>query len=312
MNPDLKDIIPEEQLDADFGGQYKFEYKHDIYLPAICKFCGVADDGTRTKERPGPVRTATAATTATNVTGMTEDGDDGDGHAAPQDHQLDATSSRTAVSDSAPSRADGKKVGEAPADRSTTRQPAKRPWWAMCMPGRSTAANYDDDTARSGRKSPSLQSLRSRAASLKGPGRKSAVERNRADAATESVTDPNETARLEQTFKDAEPKRAVRKEDPEILHALEADVEREAAEPAMSLSSTGAPTPGLTSQVEDAAGQALALLRKAASGDEAPRQKPLIRQPTHDHAVELARPAAAERSETLGEGELTFDVAKSS
>jgi len=45
-------MVPAEQLDADFGGKYKFEYDYQIYLPAICQFCGIKDDGTRSERPP--------------------------------------------------------------------------------------------------------------------------------------------------------------------------------------------------------------------------------------------------------------------
>ncbi|OCH89731.1 CRAL/TRIO domain-containing protein [Obba rivulosa] len=47
FNPDLLELIPKKQLDADFGGSYEFEYDFEKYWEQIVSFCGVAPDGTR-------------------------------------------------------------------------------------------------------------------------------------------------------------------------------------------------------------------------------------------------------------------------
>ena len=66
FNPDLFELIPREQLDADFGGDYHFQFEHETYwnqliecvprLPFvgadlrhtfIDRACGIAPDGTR-------------------------------------------------------------------------------------------------------------------------------------------------------------------------------------------------------------------------------------------------------------------------
>ena len=67
FNPDLFELIPREQLDADFGGDYHFQFEHETYwnqliecvlrlLPSvgadlrhtlIDRACGIAPDGTR-------------------------------------------------------------------------------------------------------------------------------------------------------------------------------------------------------------------------------------------------------------------------
>ncbi|KAI0931175.1 hypothetical protein AcV5_005279 [Taiwanofungus camphoratus] len=53
FNPDLFALIPRDQLDADFGGDYEFEFEPQSYWEQIVEFCGVAPDGTRvTKSDP--------------------------------------------------------------------------------------------------------------------------------------------------------------------------------------------------------------------------------------------------------------------
>ncbi|EIW87256.1 CRAL TRIO domain-containing protein [Coniophora puteana RWD-64-598 SS2] len=47
FNPDLVELIPSSQLDAEFGGEYNFEYDFETYWKQIVDFCGIAPDGTR-------------------------------------------------------------------------------------------------------------------------------------------------------------------------------------------------------------------------------------------------------------------------
>ena len=35
FNPDLVELIPKEQLDADFGGDYEYEFEHTSYWEQI-------------------------------------------------------------------------------------------------------------------------------------------------------------------------------------------------------------------------------------------------------------------------------------
>ncbi|KAI0370035.1 CRAL/TRIO domain-containing protein [Pilatotrama ljubarskyi] len=63
FNPDLFELIPKEQLDADFGGDYEFEFEPDSYWEQIVSFCKIAPDGTRAED-PSPVPAETAATTS--------------------------------------------------------------------------------------------------------------------------------------------------------------------------------------------------------------------------------------------------------
>jgi hypothetical protein len=35
FNPDLSELIPKEQLDADFGGEYEFEFEPETYWEQV-------------------------------------------------------------------------------------------------------------------------------------------------------------------------------------------------------------------------------------------------------------------------------------
>jgi hypothetical protein len=74
FNPDLLELVPKEQLDADFGGDYEFEFDAESYwqqvvsyvilLPVrlrilgvdlfsylgLCRHCAIAPDGTRVQK----------------------------------------------------------------------------------------------------------------------------------------------------------------------------------------------------------------------------------------------------------------------
>ncbi|KAJ4470890.1 CRAL TRIO domain-containing protein [Lentinula aciculospora] len=50
FNPDLLELIPASQLEAEFGGEYEYEFKHEHYWQQIIETCGIAPDGTRVKE----------------------------------------------------------------------------------------------------------------------------------------------------------------------------------------------------------------------------------------------------------------------
>ncbi|KAL4068961.1 CRAL-TRIO domain-containing protein [Scleroderma yunnanense] len=54
FNPNLADLIPESQLDAEFGGEYEFEFDHETYWKQIVEHCGIAEDGTRVATTPIP------------------------------------------------------------------------------------------------------------------------------------------------------------------------------------------------------------------------------------------------------------------
>ncbi|KAJ3547935.1 hypothetical protein NMY22_g1467 [Coprinellus aureogranulatus] len=50
FNPNLLELIPKSQLDADFGGDYEFEFEPNSYWDQIVKLCRIAPDGTRVED----------------------------------------------------------------------------------------------------------------------------------------------------------------------------------------------------------------------------------------------------------------------
>ncbi|KAF9260883.1 CRAL/TRIO domain-containing protein [Marasmius fiardii PR-910] len=59
FNPDLLELIPKSQLEAEFGGDHDFEFKHEDYWKQIIETCGIAPDGTRVREEIAPSTPAT-------------------------------------------------------------------------------------------------------------------------------------------------------------------------------------------------------------------------------------------------------------
>ncbi|ORY34576.1 CRAL-TRIO domain-containing protein [Naematelia encephala] len=47
FNPKLVELVPESQLDAEFGGQYNFQYDFKVYWKTVTEFCHIAEDGSR-------------------------------------------------------------------------------------------------------------------------------------------------------------------------------------------------------------------------------------------------------------------------
>ena len=47
FNPHMQDLVAREQLDSEFGGELAYTYDARVYLPSICHFCGIKQDGTR-------------------------------------------------------------------------------------------------------------------------------------------------------------------------------------------------------------------------------------------------------------------------
>lgn len=47
FNPDLLELIPKEHLDADFGGEYEYEFEPVSYWEQIVSECRISPDGTR-------------------------------------------------------------------------------------------------------------------------------------------------------------------------------------------------------------------------------------------------------------------------
>lgn len=58
FNPDLLELIPKEQLDADFGGSFEYEFEPVSYWDQIVSHCGIAPDGTRVQKPEGDHRDA--------------------------------------------------------------------------------------------------------------------------------------------------------------------------------------------------------------------------------------------------------------
>jgi len=57
FNPDLLSLIPADQLDADFGGKFEYEFEPESYWSQIVSLSGIASDGTRTNLEKSVVST---------------------------------------------------------------------------------------------------------------------------------------------------------------------------------------------------------------------------------------------------------------
>ncbi|PPQ75361.1 hypothetical protein CVT24_013148 [Panaeolus cyanescens] len=64
FNPDLLELIPASQLDADFGGQNNFQFDANSYWEQIVTACKVAPDGTRIGFPPKEGEVSSPTTTA--------------------------------------------------------------------------------------------------------------------------------------------------------------------------------------------------------------------------------------------------------
>ncbi|KAH9166921.1 CRAL/TRIO domain-containing protein [Lactarius sanguifluus] len=86
FNPDLFELVPREHLDADFGGEYRFEFDHEAYWSQLIEACGIAPDGTRAErtEREEP----------TTVVGTP---DDKIGVVSPEHHEVAFTGTVSAA-----------------------------------------------------------------------------------------------------------------------------------------------------------------------------------------------------------------------
>jgi len=71
FNPDLLELVPKEQLDADFGGDYEFTFDAESYWQQVVSHCGIAPDGTRV---PKGEDTATSQAEGTVPEATTENG----------------------------------------------------------------------------------------------------------------------------------------------------------------------------------------------------------------------------------------------
>ncbi|EIW63841.1 CRAL/TRIO domain-containing protein [Trametes versicolor FP-101664 SS1] len=52
FNPDLSELVSKEQLDADFGGDFEYEFEPTSYWEQIVTACKIAPDGTRVADAP--------------------------------------------------------------------------------------------------------------------------------------------------------------------------------------------------------------------------------------------------------------------
>ncbi|KIM47652.1 hypothetical protein M413DRAFT_439323 [Hebeloma cylindrosporum] len=88
FNPDLFELIPKSQLDADFGGDHAYEFDAQSYWDQIVAACGIKEDGTRIDFPPESERS---------------DGSSDNGSAT-----LSPSSSSPAISESSPPHANEK------------------------------------------------------------------------------------------------------------------------------------------------------------------------------------------------------------
>ncbi|KDR85491.1 hypothetical protein GALMADRAFT_218588 [Galerina marginata CBS 339.88] len=58
FNPDLFELIPASQLDADFGGEHEYEFEPESYWDQIVAACGVTPKGTRVDFPPASTATS--------------------------------------------------------------------------------------------------------------------------------------------------------------------------------------------------------------------------------------------------------------
>ncbi|ETW86598.1 phosphatidylinositol transfer protein PDR16 [Heterobasidion irregulare TC 32-1] len=65
FNPDLFELVPRAQLDADFGGEYEFEWDFESYWAQVVEHCGIAPDGTHIRDNDGPAPAPTSVPTPT-------------------------------------------------------------------------------------------------------------------------------------------------------------------------------------------------------------------------------------------------------
>ncbi|WVR07910.1 hypothetical protein IAU60_004953 [Kwoniella sp. DSM 27419] len=50
FNPKLTELVPASQLDAEFGGDYNFDFEHKSYWQTLTEFCHIAEDGSRVND----------------------------------------------------------------------------------------------------------------------------------------------------------------------------------------------------------------------------------------------------------------------
>ncbi|KAI0673925.1 CRAL/TRIO domain-containing protein [Trametes maxima] len=72
FNPDLFELIPKEQLDADFGGDFEYEFEPKSYWEQIVAHCKIAPDGTRLEDAPAPAQIPAPAVASPPVESLAE------------------------------------------------------------------------------------------------------------------------------------------------------------------------------------------------------------------------------------------------
>lgn len=93
FNPDLLELIPKEQLDAAFGGDFEYEFEPTSYWDQIVTACGIAADGTRLNEKETApeanaiqAESSEKAPAAVHLEGVSST--DGKGSSYPMDDEL--------------------------------------------------------------------------------------------------------------------------------------------------------------------------------------------------------------------------------
>lgn len=69
FNPNLLELIPKEQLDADFGGDYHYEFEPISYWDHIVSRCRIAPDGTRLPDGSASPKLSHRSSNSTLVNG---------------------------------------------------------------------------------------------------------------------------------------------------------------------------------------------------------------------------------------------------
>lgn len=66
FNPDLLELIPPSQLDAEFGGEYNYVFDSEKYWNQIVEACGISPDGTRVQNHVDSLEEKYSLTTNPN------------------------------------------------------------------------------------------------------------------------------------------------------------------------------------------------------------------------------------------------------
>ncbi|KAH9486476.1 CRAL-TRIO domain-containing protein C23B6.04c [Psilocybe cubensis] len=71
FNPDLFELVPASQLDADFGGEHEYEFEPESYWDQIIAACGVTPEGTRVDFPPPGVHN-TSQSASSNISSISD------------------------------------------------------------------------------------------------------------------------------------------------------------------------------------------------------------------------------------------------